>query len=308
VAVVSSSLGPAGEHRVVLHVPNSIIGGIIGKSGDNIKSLQMRTGASIQVARESDMAPGEQHRVVTLSGSPESVAMAQREIESHMRGGGGGAPASGPDASGTVRELLRVPDQHVGSVIGRGGETIKVLQQQTGAVIQVSKDRMGPEREILLIGSAHAVEHAKREINSLVEEKRRVGGNVMLGGGSRDREYDRDHGSAPSMYPGAAGGGYGAGGANPYGSYYPYDAQYAQYAAAYGYPYADPSHSAAGSAAAPHASYDAYAQYYGQYGAQQVQQAPAQAPQHGAAAPHDQASYYAAHGQPAPGGDGSGAR
>ena len=43
-----------------------------------------------------------------------------------------------PPGGGTV---VKVPNSVVGIVIGKGGETIKMLQQKTGARIQIAKVR-----------------------------------------------------------------------------------------------------------------------------------------------------------------------
>lgn len=82
------------------------------------------------------------------------------------RGGGGG---SSGDTSGTI--TIRIPNPMVGSIIGRGGETIKRLQQLTGAKIQISKDESTTDREVTLVGGVAEVQRAKAEIDSLIHQK-----------------------------------------------------------------------------------------------------------------------------------------
>ena len=51
-----------------MSVPNSMVGLIIGKGGENIRKLQ-EGGCRVQIARESDMRPGETARAVALYGT-----------------------------------------------------------------------------------------------------------------------------------------------------------------------------------------------------------------------------------------------
>merc|ERR1719479_189885 len=84
------------------------------------------------------------------------------------RGGGGGAgwPSAGP---GDKVECVMVASNKVGLVIGKGGETIKSINQASGAHVEI--DRNAPpdaqEKNFLIKGSAEAVERAK----SMVLEK-----------------------------------------------------------------------------------------------------------------------------------------
>ncbi len=54
---------------------------VAGKGGENIKTLQQRTGCNIQVTRDADMPVGSNMRPVNLIGSKEQVEAAQTEIK-----------------------------------------------------------------------------------------------------------------------------------------------------------------------------------------------------------------------------------
>ena len=81
-------------------------------------------------------------------------------------GGGAGWPSAGP---GDKVECVMVASNKVGLVIGKGGETIKSINQASGAHVEI--DRNAPpdaqEKNFLIKGSAEAVERAK----SMVLEK-----------------------------------------------------------------------------------------------------------------------------------------
>ncbi len=237
-----------------IHIPNSVVGLLIGKAGENIKLLQSRTGCNIQVTRDTDMAPGTNMRPVHLIGNPQQVEAAKAEINIIVtaqvakdaangsgpdRPGGGGGGGGGGSGSGVSTATMKVPNANVGIVIGKGGENIRALQMKTGARIQMSRDQGAAEREVTMTGSAQQIEMAKYEITNLIGMASQGRGpvNVQFGG-----HYQ------PPMNGGGGGYGHGGGGGGGYGD--PYN----QHAATYGQ---DP----------------AYAQWMAYYAQQQQQQA-----------------------------------
>ena len=239
-----SGLGYGGGNSFVVHVPNMAVGLLIGRSGETIKSLQQRSGCSVQVQRNSDVPPGADSREVTLIGREDQIDMARREIEmiiqdkqaSSHRGpddrgaygvgggggdrdrdgdggrGGGGGGRGGPSSTSIV---VRVPNTAVGTIIGRAGETIKRLQQMTNARIQIDRNQDAEEREITISGGADEVERARVEVEELIRQKQSGGGMVPPPGGygsGPPPAYGRGPPPAPYGYPPPA----------PYG-YPPYD-------------------------------------------------------------------------------------
>ncbi len=101
----------------------------------------------------------------------------------------------GPAEDGVITEVMKIPNEAVGLVIGRSGETIRQLQIRAGADIQVSRDQ-GEERGIVIQGPAENVAMAKSLVNQIVSEKL----ESITGGGAT---------------PGAGGGGDGGGFAGP---------------------------------------------------------------------------------------------
>lgn len=84
-AGMESIYGPtsssSSDYQVELRVPNMLVGLIIGKGGENIQKMQIQTGAHMQIAKESDMKPGETLRSIVLKGSPDQVADLKRRVE-----------------------------------------------------------------------------------------------------------------------------------------------------------------------------------------------------------------------------------
>ncbi len=195
----TSTLMPgSGQQSLVIEIPNDMVGLLIGKAGETIRQLQQRSGANIQVTRDSESDPIAKTRRVTLSGTAYQIQTAQMEIanlvlfvsvrnqlrisvnhelctsplqkpgtdQGATSGGGGGGGGGG--AQNTT--VIKIPNSTVGIVIGRSGESIKMLQNKSGARIQISKEVTGPEREVTLSGAPQAVELAKYEINQLISQ------------------------------------------------------------------------------------------------------------------------------------------
>ena len=139
--------GPGGVTSEQVMVPDRMVGMIIGKGGEQITRLQAESGCKIQMAQESGGLP---ERMCTLTGAPQAIAQAKVMIDGiiaadghgrgggggHGGGGGGGMGGGGMGGGGGQFEMI-VPGQKVGLIIGKGGETIKQLQEQTGAKIIV---------------------------------------------------------------------------------------------------------------------------------------------------------------------------
>ena len=272
-------LGYGGGSSFVMHVPNIAVGLLIGKSGETIRALQMRTGAGIQVQKNSDAEPNAPTREVTLSGSQEQIDAARREVDLIVQektmdqrddrgmpmgggGGGGGGMMGGMGGGDRTSLVMRVPNSAVGTVIGRAGETIKRLQQMTGARIQIDRNENKPEREVTISGTPEEVERARLEVDDLVRQKASGVAHVPP-----PTAPVGSYGRAPAGYP-------------PYGAPYGYD-PYNPYGPPAGYPpYSGGGYPPAG----PGAEYGAGgygAPPGGQYGQQQQQPAHDEGGRHG---------------------------
>ncbi len=71
---------------------------------------------------------------------------------------------------------MPVPNDCVGLIIGKGGETIRNLQIQSGAKIQVAKKEVIGKgvRNVFVEGTPERFEHAKKLIDDIVLEARRL--------------------------------------------------------------------------------------------------------------------------------------
>ncbi|GAX22922.1 far upstream element-binding protein [Fistulifera solaris] len=128
-------------------VPNGVVGFIIGRGGENIASMQARTGAKVQIQKEHELQPGQTQRTITLSAPTQQAIDECREIIMKMvreKASAFGVSLSKDERllkealdAGHALVTVQVPDADVGLIIGKGGATIKAIQEQTGANIQV---------------------------------------------------------------------------------------------------------------------------------------------------------------------------
>lgn len=188
----SAAVVPEGEDCMQIMVPDRTVGLIIGRGGETIRDLQERSGCHINITAENKSVNG--LRPVNLIGSRETAARAKDFImeivdsdsrgdgqplppkkgpparQDHQRdsyGGGGG----GGGQDGKINDTIHVPSEAVGMIIGKGGETIREMQNSTGCKINVAQSS-GPgevQREIALIGTRDSISRAKAAIDEKVD-------------------------------------------------------------------------------------------------------------------------------------------
>ncbi|CAL8109545.1 unnamed protein product [Orchesella dallaii] len=104
-------------------VPNELIGCVIGKGGTKIAEIRQISGAMIRISNSEELREGCTDRIITITGTPDSVALAQYLInmrlamETATLAGGGlvfpaAAPVTGPSPGfyiTTPSPILRAP-------------------------------------------------------------------------------------------------------------------------------------------------------------------------------------------------------
>ncbi|XP_014297364.1 probable ATP-dependent RNA helicase DDX43 [Microplitis demolitor] len=77
---------------------------------------------------------------------------------------------------------IQIQQRHVGKIIGRGGSTIKDLQAQSGAHVNIDKAQDGENTSVKITGSDESREKAQQMINDLINE------SSSYGSGQSDRQ------------------------------------------------------------------------------------------------------------------------
>ncbi|XP_062409498.1 far upstream element-binding protein 3 isoform X7 [Sardina pilchardus] len=172
---VGSQLGGMVHQRAIItedyKVPDKMVGFIIGRGGEQITRIQLESGCKIQIAADSG---GMMDRPCTLTGSPESIEQAKRllgQIVERCRNGPGFH--NDMDGNNTIQEIL-IPASKVGLVIGKGGDTIKQLQERTGVkmiMIQDGPMPTGVDKPLRITGDPYKVQQARELVVEIIRDK-----------------------------------------------------------------------------------------------------------------------------------------
>ncbi|XP_076944373.1 uncharacterized protein LOC143614988 isoform X1 [Bidens hawaiensis] len=179
-----------------IEIPNGRVGVIIGKGGESIKYLQLQSGAKIQITRDMEADPHSLTRSVEITGQADAIAKAEQLIKDVLAeaesGGSGIVSRRLPGQQGGEQFVMKVANNKVGLIIGKGGETIKSMQASSGARIQVIPLHLPPgdtstERNVQINGTPDQIEAAKQLVNEVISENRLR--NPMGSGGYSQQGY-----------------------------------------------------------------------------------------------------------------------
>ncbi|KAI0137157.1 hypothetical protein BJ170DRAFT_699309 [Xylariales sp. AK1849] len=201
------------ENTETMQIESSLVGLIIGRQGENLRRVESETGCRVQfITGPDNQGPYRQCRITGPRASrAEAKAAIERIIEdsgmgpggrgsqekSHSGGRGAAAAAAHAPGPATLREgedcmQIMVPDRTVGLIIGRGGETIRDLQERSGCHINIvgeSKSVNGL-RPVNLIGTREAAAQAKEAIMEIVDSDSRQ--NNGGGGAAKPERHQKN--------------------------------------------------------------------------------------------------------------------
>ncbi|KAK2541420.1 Fubp1 [Columba livia] len=152
-------------------VPDGMVGFIIGRGGEQISRIQQESGCKIQIAPDSGGLP---ERSCMLTGTPESVQSAKRLLDQIVEKG---RPTPGfhhGDGPGNAVQEIMIPASKAGLVIGKGGETIKQLQERAGVkmvMIQDGPQNTGADKPLRITGDPYKVQQAKEMVLELIRDQ-----------------------------------------------------------------------------------------------------------------------------------------
>ncbi|XP_043576351.1 far upstream element-binding protein 3-like isoform X2 [Chiloscyllium plagiosum] len=174
-----------GGNSIDVAVPRFAVGIVIGRNGEMIKKIQNDAGVRIQFKPDDGIMTD---RIAQVMGPPDRCQHAshminelihtaqERDGQSGFGGPGRGRGRGRSDWNmgppGGMQEITyTIPADKCGLVIGRGGETIKSINQQTGAHVELQRNpppNSDPNIRIFIIrGALQQIEHARQ----LIEEK-----------------------------------------------------------------------------------------------------------------------------------------
>ncbi|KAK8510092.1 hypothetical protein V6N13_103691 [Hibiscus sabdariffa] len=117
-------------------VSNAAAGSVIGKGGSTITDFQSKSGARIQLSRNHEFFPGTSDRIIMVSGTVDEVLkvmdliLAKLLNELDLE--------DNDDVEPRTKVRLIVPNSSCGSIIGKGGATLKSFIEDSQAGIKIS--------------------------------------------------------------------------------------------------------------------------------------------------------------------------
>ncbi|KAL6659261.1 hypothetical protein ACP70R_003301 [Stipagrostis hirtigluma subsp. patula] len=182
-----------------IRVPNRKVVALIGRAGCTIRDLQVRSGANIQFPSDFHAESNAQTWMVELSGTLQSVDIAEQFIKSLIAAEDGRNPpmewAPDPMDFQVSYRRIQVPNRKVGALIGNG-VTIKNLQLSSGAKIQFPNhfdaEANAQTRPVDLFGTIAMINKAEELIKSIIDEPLDID-STTRGFARRSTRVDRWH-------------------------------------------------------------------------------------------------------------------
>merc|ERR1719481_1554824 len=187
-----------------IFVPDNMVGLLIGRGGENITRMQQESSCKIQMSQDNQ---GQPTRLCTLTGTPDAIQAAKAQINNVIANDGRGnrqMGGGGPPMGGGGFEMM-IEGQLVARIIGKGGENIKRLQEETGAkivIIQENKD-FADQKPLRISGTPDKIEFAKQRVMQVIQEER----EKLAGMGGGGRGGFRGGRGGPGGFRGGRGGG-----------------------------------------------------------------------------------------------------
>ncbi|CAB3400275.1 unnamed protein product [Caenorhabditis bovis] len=193
---------PASSAKGEVVVPRSSVGMIIGKGGETIKRLAMETGTKIQFKPDED--PNSAERCAVIMGTRDQIYQATELITELVN-------KSANNQNQTQETFfMHIPANKTGLVIGKGGETIKQINSESGAHCELSREAPpNPQEKVFIIkGTPQQIQHAQHIIkikvgdippNTPVPMIGGGGGGPMMGNGNfpHQGQFNGQYGAQP---------------------------------------------------------------------------------------------------------------
>ena len=220
--------GRRGEDDTVetINIASNLVGLIIGRQGENLRRVEAETATRVQFVTGPEAngplrsckitgtrkarqdARNEIQRIIDENGNAKGQGIIpERPVVIQQKGPGSHQPAlrAGEDAT-----QIMVPNRTVGLIIGRGGETIRDLQERSQCHVNIVGEEKSVNglRPVNLIGTPQAAAKAKDLIMEIVESdtkslanqggQRDQGRNPIMAGSGGDGEKINDRIIVPS--------------------------------------------------------------------------------------------------------------
>ncbi|KAJ1499012.1 hypothetical protein HMI56_004635, partial [Coelomomyces lativittatus] len=143
---------------------------VIGKGGSNIKAIRDASNARVAV---SEHVPGVPERVLSITGAVDEVAKAYAQVSRNLNQGD--LRGNSPDAVESTPLTLRflIPHSRMGGVIGKGGQRIKEIQEESNARLVATSNTLplSGDRVLEMLGVPDAIHIATYHMLMTVKDQ-----------------------------------------------------------------------------------------------------------------------------------------
>eukprot|EP00802_Teleaulax_amphioxeia_P006910 Tamp_06916.p1 GENE.Tamp_06916~~Tamp_06916.p1 ORF type:complete len:443 (+),score=136.26 Tamp_06916:129-1331(+) len=167
----SGGKGGAQQNQFFMEVRTEHVKILIGKRGEKVHSMMQESGAKIFISNQ----PGQDSsmRKMAIMGPADAVAKAKALVNAQIEY----AETSAVLEQSTT---VQIPVKQTGLVIGKAGATIKDIEAETGATVNIesrNQPQDGAHTSVRVSGSAEAIEQAVARINAIVADASASGGS-----------------------------------------------------------------------------------------------------------------------------------
>jgi KH domain len=151
-----------GPNYLKFLLPEKVAGMLIGKAGSSITELENKSGASIKLAPSGSCYPRTSERTVSVGGTMKAIDEVMFAVSNAIKEYSGVSPPF----------LLKmvIPSTCASGIIGRNGEVIRDITQQTGTTIRISKDEKEPERIADITGGERGIFNASMAVAAKIQD------------------------------------------------------------------------------------------------------------------------------------------
>ena len=184
---------PVDDGAEIIPIESGLVGLIIGRQGENLRRVELDTSTRVQFVTGPDAAgpmrqckitgsraarehaKAEIYRIIQENGNPVGGSLSQRAPPPPDRNLGGAPKIAGTHQPalkpGEDTSQIMVPNRTVGLIIGRGGETIRDLQERSQCHVNIvgEEKSINGLRPVNLIGNPQSAAMAKELIMEIVE-------------------------------------------------------------------------------------------------------------------------------------------
>jgi RNA-binding protein Nova len=191
--------GPA-YFKIIL--PDKVTGSVIGRGGQVLSDFEYRSGAQVKVSPTRTFFPTTNERMIMISGEIQQIQSILPLILSKLE-------EHGMDRGNMFLRII-VPANSIASIIGKGGDVIKNIQNRTGTRINIGDRIEGlPEVIVEVKGDDRQIISAVSEIIDMVQSDPRIkdlvgqyyGQNFVVGRQLETaREYQQERYTPPPSH------------------------------------------------------------------------------------------------------------